>query len=114
MSRLRMFFKFEAIYAEASQPENILPFAPDRDRFVCFSDHHKGDGGNADDFRKNASLYSQALSYYEEQGYRLILLGDNEELWETRMGKVLELSCIDAAYKIRRCIETAVEIHGTE
>ena len=90
MSRFRMHLKFDAIYSSASRPENMLPFAPQVDRIVCFSDHHKGAGGAADDFRKNADLYSQALKHYKEEGFRLILLGDNEELWETKIIKVLE------------------------
>ena len=45
----------------------------------------------ADDFKKNAGLYDHALSHYEREGFRLILLGDNEELWETHMGRILKL-----------------------
>jgi UDP-2,3-diacylglucosamine pyrophosphatase LpxH len=90
MSRFRMHLKFDAIYSRASRPENMIPFVPEADRIVCFSDHHKGAGGVADDFRKNAGIYDQALSHYEREGFRLILLGDNEELWETRIDKILE------------------------
>jgi UDP-2,3-diacylglucosamine pyrophosphatase LpxH len=90
MSRLRMHLKFDTIYRSASKPENRLPFVPENDRIVCFSDHHKGDGGVADDFRKNADLYSLALSHYEEKGFRLILLGDNDELWETHIDRILK------------------------
>lgn len=84
-----MHLKFDAIHAKASSPENTIPFDPENDRFVCFSDHHKGAGSMADDFKKNADLYSLALSHYKEKGFRLILLGDNEELWETNMEKIL-------------------------
>ena len=85
-----MHLKFDAIYSEASRPENSLPYSPERDRFVLFSDHHKGAGSKADDFKKNAVLYNEALGYYEERNFRAILLGDNEELWETRIDRVLE------------------------
>lgn len=84
-----MYLRFEAIYAVASKPENMLPFSPETDRIVLFSDHHKGAGSIADDFKKNAALYDRALSHYEDRNFRVILLGDNEELWETRIDRIL-------------------------
>ena len=51
-------------------------------RYVIFSDHHKGAGDDADDFRQCEATYLEALDYYLEAGYTLILLGDGEELWE--------------------------------
>lgn len=89
MSRKRMSRKFNRILAKALRPENRLPFSLDSDRLVIFSDHHKGDGSPADDFAKNAALYESALSYYEAQEFCLIVLGDNEELWENRYGQIL-------------------------
>jgi len=82
--------KFDKIYEGARKPENIVPYNRTKDCFVIFSDHHKGDGSGADDFKKNARLYETALSYYEEKGFKLIVLGDNEELWENHYNKILE------------------------
>jgi UDP-2,3-diacylglucosamine pyrophosphatase LpxH len=70
----------------------------ERDRIVVFSDHHKGAGDKADDFRHCEHAYASALGYYLEEKYRLFVLGDAEELWEesprtviTRYREVLRL-----------------------
>lgn len=89
MSLQRMSRKFNRIHRNAQKPENIIPIDFEKDRFVFFSDHHKGDTSPADDFQKNAELYMSALSYYKTEGYALIVLGDNEELWENRYEKIL-------------------------
>ena len=81
--------KFTRIYKEARKPENIIPFNKEEDRYVLFSDHHKGDSSAADDFKKNASLYETALSFYQKKGFKLIVLGDNEELWENHYDQIL-------------------------
>ena len=57
-------------------------YDPSRDRIVVFSDHHRGIGDGADDFRRCEHAYTAALGFYLEAGYRLLLLGDVEELWE--------------------------------
>jgi UDP-2,3-diacylglucosamine pyrophosphatase LpxH len=59
-------------------------------RLVIFSDHHKGTRDGADDFQRCERAYSAALGYYLEQGYRLIALGDVEELWENDPEPVLD------------------------
>lgn len=51
-------------------------------RYVIFSDHHKGARNDADDFRQCEETYLNALVWYFNQGYTLIVLGDAEELWE--------------------------------
>jgi UDP-2,3-diacylglucosamine pyrophosphatase LpxH len=66
------------------------PFDPARDRIVIFSDHHKGVGDPADDFRRCEHAYTAALGYYLEAGYRLFVLGDAEELWENRAEPVIK------------------------
>ena len=82
--------KFSRLYQEACLPENQINVDPHKSRLVIFSDHHKGDGSGADDFKKNAALYKTALNYYAEQKFKLIVLGDSEELWENSMGQVIE------------------------
>jgi UDP-2,3-diacylglucosamine pyrophosphatase LpxH len=81
--------KFNRIYKDARKPENKISIDFETDRFVIFSDHHKGDASPADDFKKNADLYAAALAYYKNQGYTLVVLGDNEELWENQYEKIL-------------------------
>jgi UDP-2,3-diacylglucosamine pyrophosphatase LpxH len=51
-------------------------------KMVAFSDHHRGQGDRADDFRKCKSAYHAALGYYLKAEFSLFLLGDVEELWE--------------------------------
>ncbi len=80
--------KFSRLYQEACLPKNQINIDPHESRLVIFSDHHKGDGSGADDFKKNATLYKTALNYYAEQKFKLIVLGDSEELWENSMEQV--------------------------
>ncbi|MDQ3740816.1 MAG: metallophosphoesterase family protein [Actinomycetota bacterium] len=56
---------------------------------VIFSDHHRGARDGADDFLRCERAYNAALAYYLEQSYRLIALGDVEELWENDPEPVL-------------------------
>jgi UDP-2,3-diacylglucosamine pyrophosphatase LpxH len=65
------------------------PFDPATQRIVVFSDHHKGTGDEADDFRHCEHAYTAALGFYLEAGYRLFVLGDAEELWEERAAPVI-------------------------
>lgn len=62
----------------------------DSERLIVFSDHHRGARDGADDFWRCERSYHAALGYYGELGYRLVLLGDVEELWENRPTEVLE------------------------
>lgn len=89
MINWRMRRRFDRIRKDAQKPSNLIPLNLEENRFVLFSDHHKGDASAADDFKKNASLYDHALDTYGKEGYRLIVLGDNEELWENRFDEVL-------------------------
>jgi predicted phosphodiesterase len=66
-----------------SQGNNLnLNIDAHNDRVIIFSDHHRGNGGGNDDFRHCNETYKNALRYYLDNDYRLILLGDVEELWE--------------------------------
>ena len=52
-------------------------------KYIVFSDFHRGVSDKADDFKiKNRKTYVNALSYYFNEGYTLIHLGDIEELKE--------------------------------
>jgi UDP-2,3-diacylglucosamine pyrophosphatase LpxH len=48
------------------------------------SDCHRGDGSWGDNFSNNQNLFFAALSYYYDNGYTYIELGDGDELWENR------------------------------
>ncbi len=62
----------------------------DSTRWIIFSDHHRGQRDGADDFQRCEPAYHAALGYYFETGHRLILLGDVEELWESRPAPVVK------------------------
>lgn len=62
----------------------------DKLKLVIFSDHHKGAGDTADDFRQCEMAYHAAMGYYLESGFTLVDLGDVEELWENWPRPVLD------------------------
>jgi hypothetical protein len=53
-----------------------------KDRFIIFSDHHKGNRDHGDDYAGNEKNYLAALDYYYTNKYKYINLGDSEELWK--------------------------------
>jgi len=53
-----------------------ISFDPKRERYVVFSDCHIG----MPEFDENKGLYLKALDYYYQEGFKLIISGDNEEL----------------------------------
>lgn len=65
-----------------------IPFNIQTDRFIIFSDQHKGSKNGADDFAAAEQAYLGALHYYNEKTFHLISLGDSEELWENTLLQV--------------------------
>lgn len=61
----------------------ILPLGGDN-KYVLFSDCHRGNGTHNDNFLKNEHLYLAALRQYNRLNYTYIELGDGDELWENR------------------------------
>jgi predicted phosphodiesterase len=66
-------------------------------RFVVFSDQHKGNGDSGDDFRKSEANYIAALRHYQQEGFTFINLGDSEELWKYKVEEVLPRSTASLA-----------------
>lgn len=58
--------------------------------WIIFSDQHKGAGDHADEFVACVPTYLSALEHYNGAGFRLVLLGDVEELWENSFREVLK------------------------
>ncbi|PKO12265.1 MAG: serine/threonine protein phosphatase [Chloroflexi bacterium HGW-Chloroflexi-10] len=54
----------------------------DSTRIIFFSDCHRGDYGWADDFAKNQNLFYYALTYYFNDGFTYIEMGDGDDLWK--------------------------------
>lgn len=65
----------------------IIPLQPG-DRYIVFSDQHRGAKNGADDFMNAEPNYLAALDYYFRNGYKFISLGDSEELWENTLTAV--------------------------
>lgn len=84
----RILQEMDRAYANASPAPRPLDIAADR--YIIFSDHHRGARDGADDFRRTERAYNAALAYYFRLGYTLIILGDAEELWEEHPTTVLE------------------------
>ncbi|MDO4764739.1 MAG: metallophosphoesterase family protein [Eubacteriales bacterium] len=63
------------------QKAKIIEF-DDKDKFIFFSDIHRGDNSISDDFATNQHLYYSAMQHYLDQNYTYIELGDGDELWE--------------------------------
>ncbi len=79
----------DAAYARAvaSGETRVLDLAADR--YIIFSDQHRGACNRADDFLRSERAYNAALAYYLRKGYTLVVLGDVEELWEETPAAVL-------------------------
>lgn len=61
------------------------------ERIIILSDVHKGDRKpGVDDFEHNEPVYCEALRYYLDNNYRLILNGDIEEGWKASYPAIIE------------------------
>lgn len=65
------------------QNSKIIP-SGSRSKFVLMSDCHRGCGNWGDNFLSNQHLFFGALTYYYQNGFTYIELGDGDELWENR------------------------------
>jgi hypothetical protein len=83
-ARQELHEKLDRAYDDAG----TLDFALATDRLIILSDQHKGARDGADDFQRCERAYNAALAYYNHLGYRLVALGDVEELWENSFNEV--------------------------
>jgi len=67
--------------SRAYQNAKIIPFN-EQDKFIFFSDCHRGDNSFADDFANNRNIYYHALKHYYDRGFTYFEIGDGDELWE--------------------------------
>jgi predicted phosphodiesterase len=86
---------FESLTSLLDQIQNkggkkgfVIPFELNADKFIIFSDQHKGRKNGADDFALAEPNYLAALAYYDQNQFHLISLGDGEELWENTLLQV--------------------------
>ena len=81
---------FKALDHARKNGLHISDFQLSKDRYVIFSDAHKGNGkAGLDDFRHNEQLYCQTLRHYLNHEYRLILNGDVEECWKSPLSTIM-------------------------
>ncbi|MFV0466028.1 MAG: serine/threonine protein phosphatase [Lachnospiraceae bacterium] len=59
----------------------VLP-VDEKSKYIIFSDCHRSNGSNSDEFTKNQNVFLYALSYYYKNGFSYIEAGDGDELWE--------------------------------
>ena len=79
-------YTFESLNTARDKALHIADYQLESDRYIIFSDVHKGDRETgSDDFQRNEMIYCYALQYYLDHDYRLILNGDIEEGWEAEM-----------------------------
>ncbi len=71
--------EFERILSSDNHPQmNIY-----ENKFIIISDIHLGNGGGADNFVHNEKILFDCLDYYKNNRFKLILLGDIEDFWQT-------------------------------
>lgn len=58
-------------------------------KMIIMSDCHRGIGNWGDNFAHNQEIYFAALSYYYNNGYTYIELGDGDELWENQIYEMI-------------------------
>lgn len=73
---------FQHIKTEPGKKGLVLNLNHQSQKFIIFSDLHKGNKKRSDDFAPAEKNYLAALDYYNSEGYTLVLLGDVEELWK--------------------------------
>ncbi|RZL48660.1 MAG: metallophosphoesterase [Pedobacter sp.] len=78
---------YNEIVANPGKRGLLLSFT-ENDKYIIFSDQHKGARNYADDFSYAANNYLAALSFYNADKYTFVSLGDSEELWENTLDNV--------------------------
>ena len=90
----RVFNALEELYRKIEEGKEkkglVIPFDVNIQKFIVFSDQHKGAKNHADDFAVCENNYLAALKYYFDEGFYFINLGDGEELWENNIAAVIE------------------------
>lgn len=73
---------YKSIITKPGKKGLVIPFDTQKDKFIIFSDQHKGARDGADIFALSAKNYLAALGHYNKEEFIYINLGDSEELWE--------------------------------
>lgn len=93
---------YRALAAARRKAFRVPTYQLDRQRYIIFSDLHRGDRRTgADEFLPNEATYCRALAHYLERDYRLILNGDVEEGWQADYPAIVE-AYADTVYALER------------
>lgn len=104
-------YTFESLSAARKDALRISDYQIQSDRYIIFSDVHKGDRGQgSDDFQRNEMIYGYALQYYLDHDYRLILNGDVEEGWEANYPTIIQ-AYESTAFAMERHFASQGETH---
>ncbi len=76
---MNFFDRIDALY---KKPPIKITVGQD-EKIVFFSDTHMGDGGPSDDCHPNKRLLEKVLTYYVQNGFIIIGVGDIEERWQS-------------------------------
>ncbi|PWU02021.1 MAG: metallophosphoesterase [Bacteroidetes bacterium] len=87
----------EEIHTKGDKYGPIVEVDISKDKWIVFSDQHKGAKNGADDFMSCEKNYLAALDFYNDHFYRFISLGDNEELWENTIYSVMKKNVLNFA-----------------
>ena len=74
----------------------------DNTKLVIMSDCHRGAGDNFDNFIKNRNIFLYALTYYYDNGFTYVELGDGDEMWEVKDYKNIIEEHISTFLKLKR------------
>jgi UDP-2,3-diacylglucosamine pyrophosphatase LpxH len=87
MSKKAKHNRLTAIF-ESAQQVNFT----NEDRFVFFSDVHRGDNSWADEFARNELIYAYALQHYYDAGFTYVEVGDGDELMKFRFVETIRIA----------------------
>ena len=93
--------KTEERLNEAYKKAKIIEFNDDS-KIIFFSDVHRGDNSNSDEFAHNQSTYFHALSYYFNHGYTYVEVGDGDEMWEHSKFSLIRSAHSDVYYLLSK------------
>ncbi len=106
--------RLNKLYGEtAVNPEQIIHFGP-QDKFILFSDCHRGDASWKDDYAPNRNLHLYALSDYLRKGFTYIELGDGDELFENKNFDAIAFAHRDTFYQMRDFYHMAFNESGDD
>ncbi len=81
---------YRSIITNPGKKGLLLPFKPDINPIIIFTDMHKGARNGSDDFAIAEDNYLAALDFYNNKEFYFINMGDSEELWENNIFSVMK------------------------